>query len=98
MSGVVPFQLPLSTVTVFPTCAVPCGSGCFVTLGGVSAATTVPVGLEAADALPAELAAATTTRSVLPTSDDVTAYVWAVAPEMLPQLPPEPPHRCHVNV
>ncbi len=98
VSGVVPFQLPLSTVTVCPTCAVPCGSGCLVTLGGVSAATTVPVGLEAADEWPAELAAATTTRSVPPTSEDVTTYVWAVAPEMSPQLPPEPLHRCHVNV
>jgi len=29
---------------------------------------------------------------------DVTTYVWAVAPEMLLQLPPEPLHRCHVNV
>ena len=92
-----PDQLPLSTVTVFPTCAVPCGSGCFVAIGAVPAAAIVPVGLDAADAFPAELEAVTTMRIVLPTSELPRMYVVPVAPEMSPQLLPELLHRCQAN-
>jgi hypothetical protein len=96
--GVVPDQLPLSTVTVLPTCAVPCGSGCFVALGALPAAAIVPVGLDAADARPATLEAVTTMRIVFPTSELPRVYVVPVAPEMSPQLLPELLQRCHANV
>ena len=95
--GVVPDQVPLSTDTVWPTCAVPCGFGCFVALGAVPAAAIVPVGLDAADARPAELEAVTTTRIVLPTSELPRVYVVPVAPEMSPQLLPELLQRCQAN-
>jgi hypothetical protein len=95
--GCVPVQVPLSTVTVCPTCAVPCGSGCFVASGLTTDATT-PVGLDAADELPTRLVAVTTTRRVLPTSDELTVCVCPVAPEMSPQLPPEPLQRCQRNM
>jgi hypothetical protein len=93
----VPVQLPLSTLTVCPTCGVPCGSGCFVARGGFPAAATTLVGLDAADARPAEFEAVTTTRTVLPTSELPSVYVWLAAPEMSPQLVPELLQRCQAN-
>jgi hypothetical protein len=95
--GVVPVQVPLSTDTVCPACAVPCGFGCFVALGAFPAAAIVPVGLDAADARPAELEAVTTTRIVFPTSELPRVYVVPVAPEMSPQLLPELLQRCQTN-
>src|SRR5271169_2252647 len=80
--GVVPFHSPLSTLTVCPTCAEPCGSGCLCALGAVPAAATAAVGLDAADARPAGFEAVTTIRTVLPTSELPRVYVWLVAPEM----------------
>ena len=56
---------------------------------------TIGVAADDAEADPATLVAVTTTRMVLPTSLDVSTYVWLRAPEMLAQLPPEASHRCH---
>src|SRR5262249_59320941 len=91
--GCVPIHAPLSTLIVWPTCGVPCGSGCFVAPGLLGEVTTA-VGLDAADELPAAFVAVTTTRIVAPTSDELRVRVCDVAPEMSLQLPPDPLQRC----
>ena len=68
-----------------------------VARGAVPAAAIAPVGLDAADARPAALEAVTTMRTVLPTSELPSVYVWLVAPEMSPQLVPELLQRCQSN-
>jgi hypothetical protein len=67
---------------------------------GALALLTTAVGADVAEAVPAELRAVTRTRSVVPSSADVSVYVFAVAPLMLEQLPPVRSQRRHwyVNV
>jgi len=56
-------------------------------LGG-SAFTTTPLGTDVADEAPRLFLAVTRTRSVVPSSADVSLYVFSVAPLMVAQLPP----------
>jgi hypothetical protein len=55
---------------------------------GASALLTTDVGAEVAEAVPAELRAVTRARSVLPSSTEVSVYVFDVAPLMSEQLAP----------
>jgi hypothetical protein len=55
---------------------------------GASAFATTPDGADVADAAPLAFLAVTRTRSVFPSSADVSTYVFAVAPLMSAQLPP----------
>ena len=58
-------------------------------------AATGDVGADVAPRVPPSFRAATATRSERPTSAEVAAYVRAVAPAVLAQLPPFPSQRCH---
>jgi hypothetical protein len=62
---------------------------------GASAFATTAVGTDVDDAAPRTFLAVTRTRSVLPPSDDVSAYVRAVAPPISAQLPPVASQRRH---
>jgi hypothetical protein len=53
------------------------------------------VGTEVAALAPVPFEARMRTRSVLPTSAEVSTYVLCVAPLMLAQLPPVDVHRRH---
>ena len=88
------FQLPLLTLSVWPSWAVPESVGAAVLTGGLPA-TTTPVALETAWPEPAELVAVTWTRSVCPTSLEPSVSVWAVAPCTSEQSPPELEQRRH---
>ena len=65
----VPVQVPVATVSVCPTLAVPVMVGATVFVGGVG---TTAVTTEAAVALPSTFVAVTVTRIVLPTSAKAT--------------------------
>src|SRR5919197_5008047 len=62
---------------------------------GVGFAETTAVGTEVAALDPASFDARTRTRSVFPTSADVSTYVLCVAPLMFAQLPPVESQRRH---
>src|SRR5581483_8175093 len=65
-----PVHVPGLAVSVCPSSGVPVTKGGFVLLGAAGAATAV--GAEAAVPVPSALVASTTTRTVLPTSADVS--------------------------
>src|SRR5579862_8831835 len=87
-------QVPLLTVNVSPTTAAPETAGLTVFVGPFLDATT-SLAAELADALPSALIAATTTRTVWPTSPLTSMYVLLVALVMSPQPLPSLAHRCH---
>jgi hypothetical protein len=91
----VPDQEPTSALSVCPSCAVPLIDGGDVFAGCVATAPTTAVGCEAAELVPAEFEAVTTTRRVEPASPARTAYVVPVAPAMSEQLPPPASQRRH---
>ena len=62
---------------------------------GASALLTTAVGAELADAVPAEFRAVSRTRSVVPSSAEVSVYVLLVAPLMSEQLAPVRSQRRH---
>jgi hypothetical protein len=91
--GVVPLQLPLVAMSVWPSWGVPDTVGGEVSAGGVG--WTTGVGDDVAGALPALFDAVTTTSSVPATSALATVYVGAVATAMSAQLAPFESQRCH---
>src|SRR5581483_8807638 len=76
--GVVPLQLPFEVVSVCPSLATPDSAGSAVFTGGTPA--TTALAQVRALAWPAPFDAVTTAYSRLPTSADVSAYDWPVAP------------------
>jgi hypothetical protein len=94
--GVVPVQVPVEAVSVWPCCGVPLMAGSAVFAGATPV--TAEVWLLVAEALPAGLVAVTTTRIVEAgevTSAFCTTYVELVAPEMSTQLAPDALQRRH---
>jgi hypothetical protein len=93
--GEVPDHDPGEAVRACPCWAVPLIVGADVLLGTVGGPGTTAVTAESAEPEPPALAAVTTDRSVSPTSELWTAYVFAVAPLMFEQLAPEVLQSCH---
>jgi hypothetical protein len=95
--GVAPDQVPVETVSVEPTEALPLIAGTAVTLGTVVLPPDETAGVCAdwADADPAALDAVTRTRTVLPARVEVRARDEAVAPEIEAQEAPVESHDSH---
>ncbi len=88
MIGCVPVQVPLSTVSVLFSLAVPVIVGAAVFFGACPVAATIPVGREVAVPEPELFVAVTMTRSLWPTSAVVSVYCLLVAPAIGAQVPP----------
>ena len=87
-------QAPLTSVSVWPCCAVPVivGAEVFPGAGG----TTTAVAADSAGLLvPLKLLAVSCTRSLWPTSAATSTYFCAVAEEIETQLEPEELQRIH---
>ena len=69
--GSVPVQVPVSTLSVSPSCALPLTTGAATECGGSAVTTAPPEGTEVACALPAVLVAWTETRTWWPMSAPV---------------------------
>src|SRR3954471_20937159 len=95
MIGWLPFQPPGTAVRVWPCWAEPVIVGGAVFDGGVEAPCTATVAFEVALVVPTEFLAATTTRSVPPTSPAVAVYVPPVALAIAAQLIPALSQCCH---
>jgi hypothetical protein len=91
--GVLPVQVPVVALSVWPFWGVPVTIGDEVSAGGT--AWTGAVGEEVACWLPPALDAVTSTSSVPPTSAVTIVYVAEVAPVMLAQFAPFESQRFH---
>ena len=87
-------HVPFVTDSVPPTTAEPESAGRTEFAGPLFEPIT-SLAADVADALPSELTAVTTTRTVWPTSPATSVYVLLVAAVMSPQPVPSLAHRCH---
>ena len=90
-----PVQLPGSAVNTFPSWDVPEIAGGELFTGGAGAAATTAVCAEPAEPEPTVLVALMLTRTVDPTSAELSVYVWVAAPTMSTQLAPALSQRRH---
>jgi hypothetical protein len=93
VSGIVPAQLPVETVSVWPTVACPEIVGAEVEEGAT--AETAAVGALTAEAVPALFDAVTVTRIVLATSLERSWYAEPVAPAIGAQFAPAASQSAH---
>jgi hypothetical protein len=93
--GCVPVQLPVERLNLDPCCAVPERIGAALFAGAVPLLAMTGLGPESTVDEPPVFVAVTRTRSVWPTSAEVTVLLFAVAPGILAHPPSPARHRSH---